>query len=147
LGIQGDELASLALAGALHNIGYLAIPEEVAFTNAELSEEKLKQIKKHTTEGARLLKKANLPEKIVRTAAEHHEYFSGKGYPGVKSGDEIHLFAKLCCIIDVYDAMRSVRPYEQDYPKTQVLELMKTMNGKFDPKLLDKFFQFEALLN
>ena len=106
-------------------------------------------MKKHPADGARrILKMKGLPKSsiLAAIAGQHHEHIDGTGYPRGLKGDEIHRFAKIAAIADVYDALTSERPYKKAYMPNIAYNIMHNINrGQFDSKLLDLFFNNVAL--
>jgi putative two-component system response regulator len=78
----------------------------------------------------------------AQIALQHHEKWDGSGYPGQLKGDEIHIFARIVMIVDVFDALTSERPYKKAFPLEKTVSIMAEGNGEFfDPTLLEIFFE------
>ncbi len=106
-----DELDVLTLAGLLHDVGKMKIPEKIIKKPGTLTKQEFHVIKQHTKRGYQILKNLPLDERIKNAALMHHERCDGKGYPEGLASDEIDDFAKIVAIADVYDALTSARVY------------------------------------
>ena len=98
-------------------------------------------MKKHPEKGYTILEKfGEVSNEIGIIVLQHHERYDGKGYPkGLKEG-QIHLYAKICMIADVFDALTSYRPYKEKYSTFDALKIMKNeMSKNFDPEFFEKF--------
>ncbi len=128
---------SLALASLVHNIGNIMIPAELLYKSTELTVQEKNTVDTHILHGATLLQSLKAPTEAVLTAMQHHDRFDGTGNSGRKGGNDIHLFARICSISDVFDAMTSNRPHQQNAltPK-QAVQRMIEMKGKFDPGII-----------
>ena len=116
-----EDLDTLTLAGLFHDIGKLAVPEEILNKTEALTEEEFALIQTHPLEGNRMLKRTNADPRICRAALQHHERFDGSGYPRNLSEDEIDDFAAIVAIADVYDAMTASRSYRRARCAFQVI--------------------------
>ncbi len=144
-----DFIYKLQQACLLHDIGKADIPERILLKPDKLTREEFDEIKKHTVLGAQALERAyqHLPKgDIFRMASDialyHHERWDGKGYPKGLKGDDIPLSAQIVAICDVYDALRSPRPYKPALPHEEsMLEIRHECGTQFNPALCDAFFQ------
>jgi HD-GYP domain-containing protein (c-di-GMP phosphodiesterase class II) len=125
----------------LHDIGKCAISEGVLNKKGPLTPTEWKIMKKHPEEGLKILKKNYaLSEEAEIIVSQHHERNNGGGYPKGLHGDNIHIFAKICQIADVFDGLTSFRPYRKKYSSFSALTLMKKeMYREFDPEFFAKF--------
>jgi len=132
----------LAQAAPLHDIGKVAIPDEVLLKRGPLTRPEFEVIKTHAAIGARILgggdcELLRLAEQIAYT---HHERWDGSGYPRALSGESIPLVGRLVAVVDVYDALISVRPYKDAWPVERAADHMRAQRGRhFDPQVLDVF--------
>jgi HD-GYP domain-containing protein (c-di-GMP phosphodiesterase class II) len=112
LGITGDELARIATGALLHDLGKLDIDQRLLMKDNRLSEAETREMQKHPALGfRRLCQQQDLCDGQLLMVYQHHERLDGGGYPvGLKS-DEIHPWAKICSVVDVFDALTSDRPY------------------------------------
>lgn len=108
-----EELDVLTLAGLLHDIGKMMIPDEVLQKNGHLTISEFNVIKTHVLHGNNILKSMNLDPRIAEVAMRHHERCDGSGYPGGYYSNQIIPFAKIVAIADTYDAMTSDRIYRK----------------------------------
>jgi len=138
-------------AAPLHDIGKVGIPDSILLKEGPLSSEEWVTMKKHCEYGAEVLRKASerLPFKSfldisINLAASHHERWDGGGYPAGLSGDAIPLSGRIMAVADVYDALRSRRPYKEPFDHEKAVSIIKEGRGtQFDPKVVDAFLQLE----
>ncbi|MFC1509159.1 HD-GYP domain-containing protein [Candidatus Omnitrophota bacterium] len=125
----------------LHDIGKCGVPLEILNKKGPLTNIEWKFIKRHPMEGCNLLKKQKeLTRETEIIISQHHERFNGNGYPKGLSGGKIHLYAKICALADVFDALTSHRPYRQQYSSFVALKIMKDeLQKSYDPKLFNLF--------
>lgn len=153
---------NLRMAAMLHDVGKVAISDTILKKPARFTDEEYSVMKSHTFIGARLFvnKQSEFDEIAQLVALSHHENWDGTGYPGHVDihdgqptkkdqngnaqglkGEEIPLFGRIVAIADVYDALSSQRVYKKAWSEEDVLAEMRKMSGtKFDPELLDAFF-------
>ena len=147
--LSKEDLSLITLGGLLHDLGKITVQAEILNKNRSLTENEFDIIRQHPTNGARrIVKMHNLPKPsiLAAIASQHHEHIDGTGYPRGIKGDEIHRFAKITAIADVYDALTSERPYKKAYMPNIAYNIMHNINkGQFDRKLLDTFFNNVAL--
>lgn len=137
-----EEVDILTLAGLLHDVGKMKIPEQIIKKPSSLTEEEFSVIKQHPQRGYQILKGMPLDERIKKAALMHHEHCDGGGYPHGLSGDEIDEFAKIVSIADVYDALTSARVYRGPLCPFEGFKIMRE-NGyeRFDSKYLFPFLK------
>jgi len=129
------------LAGRLHDIGKINIPEDILDKPEKLNASEWIKIKKHPESGFRIL--STVPEylDIANIVLTHHERFDGKGYPKGISGHDIPLESRIIGLADAYDAMTEERPYRMPLTEEEALkEIMEHRGTQFDPDVVDKFF-------
>lgn len=132
-----DQVKTLTLASLVHNVGKVCMPKEILYKAGSLSKEEWEIMCTHPTKGAELLVDLQASKEVILTAMQHHERMDGAGYPSRLLGMEIHPFARICSIADVYDALTNHSPYQQALGPSEAIQKMLTMNGKFDPKILN----------
>lgn len=140
LGLSHRECEMLEIISPMHDVGKIAIPESILDKPGKLTPSEWKIMQTHTTAGYKLLKSSNsdLTNIAAVIAYEHHERWDGKGYPNQKSAEEIHLFARITSIVDVFDALLSLRCYKEPWPIEDAVALFKREQGhQFDPQLVD----------
>jgi HD-GYP domain-containing protein (c-di-GMP phosphodiesterase class II) len=132
----------LGLAGLLHDIGKMAVPDPVLTKPSKLSDDEYAIVREHSQCGYDLLVASpDAPAIAAEVVLHHHERFDGTGYPHRLKGEEISLYARMGAICDVYDAITSDRPYSDAWAPGQSIEHMLESEGQFDPKLLDVFIR------
>ncbi len=141
LGFDDKELEALYWGGMLHDLGKIAVPEYILLKEGRLSEAEYLEIKKHPSYGADLLASVS-PEfgQIAAVVRAHHERWDGQGYPRRLKGDQIPLMARVITIVDVFEALTSVRPYRKPMSPGQALKYIRNGAGtQFDPNLVPVF--------
>lgn len=141
LGYSGVALKDLILAGLLHDIGKTQIPLEILNKPAKLTTEEMDMMKKHCKYGFDMIKDIRcISLGVAHGILQHHERLDGAGYPNRIAGEEIHAFAKIIAIADIYDAMTSERVYHsKDSPFTVVEMINHEAFGKLDPEICTVF--------
>lgn len=137
----------LQQACLLHDIGKVGIPDTILLKPGKLTREEFDEMKKHTSIGAETLRQAyprlqnnGILKMAIDIALSHHERWDGKGYPDGLKGDEIPLSAQIVAICDVYDALRSVRPYKPAFTHQEsMLEIRRECGTHFNPAICDAF--------
>ncbi len=141
-GCDEDTIFMLDLAGRLHDIGKIGVPDAILLKPARLNSAEIQIMRAHTTVGAELLAKSNvaqmqLAEEIARY---HHEWWDGSGYPSNISGNAIPLSARITALADVFDALTHKRPYKEAWPIEEALAEIASLSGRqFDPELCHIF--------
>ncbi|MDH4316875.1 MAG: DUF3369 domain-containing protein [Desulfobulbaceae bacterium] len=143
-GLKPAQLEILRLAAPMHDVGKVAIPDNILNNPGPLSDNEFEAMKNHAELGHDMLGASS--RKIMRAAAiiavQHHERYDGTGYPNGLKGDEIHVFARITAVADVFDALCSDRVYRKAYDMREVLKFFKGERGKhFDPGLVDIFLE------
>lgn len=142
-GLTNRELNLLTLASPIHDIGKVAIPDNILLKPGELTQEEFDIIKTHTSIGYNLLKSSNreLLQAASIIAHQHHERWDGTGYPQGLKGEEINIYGRIVSIADVFDALGSDRIYKKAWVMEDILKHFKKERGKqFDPNLVDILF-------
>jgi HD-GYP domain-containing protein (c-di-GMP phosphodiesterase class II) len=135
LGLSQGELRSLGLASLLYDIGKVKISEEILGKAGPLTADEWHTVKRHTEEGADLLKQLQLADKMPMIVAyEHHQRHDLMGYPEAVGNTEQHLFSKLVAVCDAYDAMTTMRPFRREIRPDKALAVLMQGRGKaYDP--------------
>ncbi|GAB4387811.1 MAG: HD domain-containing protein [Thermodesulfovibrionales bacterium] len=139
MGIGGDALYEIGLAGLLHDVGKIFISREVLEKKGSLSPEEWAEVKRHSVLGASYLSTLHdVPGLAIVAAFEHHMKFDGSGYPVCnRPGRRQHLASQIISISDFFDALRTERPYREALDLPSVLGLIKEGAGKdFNPALV-----------
>ena len=141
-GFTDEQCENLRKAALLHDIGKIAIPDNVLNKPARLTDEEYAVMKSHVTRGAEILKDFTLIEHVVEGARFHHERYDGRGYPDGLKGEEIPIYGRIIAVADAFDAMTANRVYRQKQDFDYVLgELQKNKGTQFDPELVDIFLK------
>jgi putative two-component system response regulator len=130
------------LAARLHDIGKIGIPDGILLKPDKLSQAERQIMQTHTTVGAELLAKSDVPhmQMAEEIARFHHEWWNGAGYPFGIGGTAIPAVARITALADVYDALTHRRPYKEAWPVARALEELQRLRGEqFDPQLTDLF--------
>jgi diguanylate cyclase (GGDEF)-like protein len=144
LGLSKEELEEIRLAGILHDIGKIGVPESVLNKPSCLTPEEYELMKTHAALGERILMplKVKAIARIGKMVRHHHERVDGKGYPDGLSGDQIPIGARIITIADCFDTLISERAYKRACPREEaILELEKGKGTQFDAVLLDAFLK------
>ena len=146
-GLSEEEVAKIRLAGLLHDIGKIGVPEEILQKPSRLTADEFEQISQHSVIGERILRPLIRDREILAMVRHHHERFAGGGYPEGISGEEIPLGSRLMAVADAYDAMTSNRPYRKALsPEEARRQLLQNRGIQFDPEAVDLFIQAEEKL-
>ncbi len=138
-GMDEDEADLLYMASPLHDVGKIAIPDSILLKNGKLDDEEMVIMKRHAEIGATILGNSERP--IIKTAAiiaaGHHEKYDGSGYPRGLKGDDIHIYARIVAVADVYDALMSKRTYKNSWSHDEAMQYLKEGSGThFDPVIV-----------
>jgi putative nucleotidyltransferase with HDIG domain len=147
LGIEGATLREFGLAGLMHDIGKVKTPSEILNKPDSLTEPEFEILKRHTVDGAEILKNTpEIPTLAPIVAFEHHLRSDGSGYPAGVARAQLNLGTTLCGIADVYDAMRSKRVYQQAHATDRILAVLQRNDGaQFDQRLVKRFVQLVGI--
>ncbi|MEA3512802.1 MAG: HD domain-containing protein [Campylobacterota bacterium] len=143
LGLDKLEAEMLMQASPMHDIGKVAIGDEILKKPLSLTKDEWDIMKTHSLKGYEMLKHSNRPLlKMAATIAyEHHEKYDGSGYPRGLKGKEIHIYGRITAVADVFDALGSNRVYKKAWSDEKIFDLFKEEKGKhFDPEIIDIFF-------
>ena len=150
------ECEEIEYAAPLHDIGKIGVSDNILLKPGKLSAAEWEVMKTHTTMGHAILKDSD--SRFIKMGAviafNHHEKFNGSGYPNGLAGEVIPLEARIVAVADVYDALRTTRPYKQGWSREDAVAYISTQAGKhFDPSCVDAFlsqqkkiFEFEEQL-
>ena len=142
LGLGDQEAESARIAGHLHDIGKIGIPDSIISKPGSLLPEEFAAMKRHPVIGAFLVKQVAHLSGFAPSVRSHHERWDGSGYPDGLAGEAIPLEARIICIADSFDAMTSARSYREQIDAQSAVDEMRRCSGtQFDPRLVDAFAQ------
>jgi HD-GYP domain-containing protein (c-di-GMP phosphodiesterase class II) len=141
-GLHGELIDRLGLAGLLHDVGRLGIPESILSKAAPLTPPEYKIVQMHAALSEQFLEKVEYLGDVLPAIRHHHERFDGNGYPDKLEGDDIPMLARLLTVADAFDAMTSPRPFRRPMSDVEALKELKREQGKqFDPILVEAFLR------
>lgn len=141
MNFEEKDTSNLLVASILHDIGKINIPEEILIKPAKLTNEEFSIIKKHSKDGADMLRKTAYAD-LADIIEQHHERIDGRGYPFGLKEDEILLEAKIIGVCDTFDAMTEDRAYRKAFSADFAMaELRKLAGVQYDPAVVEAFYQ------
>ena len=140
LGLPESEIERIRVASMLHDLGKLAIPEEILTKPGELNDPEWRIVSEHPKIGQVILEQAGALRDAATIVLHHHEWFDGRGYPYGLAGEEIPVGARIVAIADAYEAMVAGRPYRDAISHEAALRELRRHSGmQFDPELVQRF--------
>ena len=140
MGISDSDIGKLELLAVLHDIGKVAIPQDIIKKKGKLTPEERTIIEQHTVKGYRIAKSSAELEDIAEGILSHHEKWDGTGYPNRLKGEEIPLIARIISAVDSHDVMVNDRPYHKAMPEADAIAELKRCSGtQFDPDVIEAF--------
>lgn len=137
-----ERMAVLELAGHLHDVGKIGVPDAVLNKPGKLTVEEFEMMKAHPEIGEQIIRGIDYLEALVPYVLYHHERYDGKGYPKGLSGDAIPIEGRLLAVSDTFDAMTSSRPYRKQLDPERAIDEIKRCSGtQFDPKIVGAFLE------
>ncbi|RIK57227.1 MAG: hypothetical protein DCC63_14690 [Nitrospira sp.] len=130
LGLKDSDLERLRIAGLVHDVGKIGVPEAVLTKAGRLTREEFDEMKRHAAQSRQILSKIEFSDELNGLdfiAAAHHEKLDGSGYPDGLKGDEIPLLARILCVADIYDALTQTRHYRQGMTMHEALKQLDEM--------------------
>jgi len=141
-GLSDTELAQARWGALLHDIGKMGVPDGILLKPGPLTDEEWVAMKKHPAFAYEMLSPIGYLRQALDIPYCHHEKWDGSGYPRELKGDQIPLIARIFAVVDVWDALRSDRPYRAAWKEEKVREYIRSSGGThFDPKVVDVFMQ------
>ena len=142
VGLSEEEIVHAKRGALLHDMGKLGIPDSILLKNGQLTSKEWRIMKMHPRFAYDMLSGIDYLRPALDIPHCHHEKWDGSGYPHGLKGEEIPLAARIFAVVDVWDALRSDRPYRKAWTREQTLEYMLDQSGKhFDPKIVKTFLE------
>ena len=142
LGLPGEELVALSYGAYLHDIGKVMVPDKILGKSTPLTDHEWKEMHKHPDYGADMLSEKDYLAGAADVVRAHHERYDGTGYPHGIKGGEIPIGARVVAVVDTYDAITSIRPYQQALAREEAIrELEKNASTQFDPRVVRAFLE------
>ena len=141
-GLDAEQIDVIGRAAELHDVGKMAIPDEILTKSGPLSVEEWDLMRTHTLIGERMLSVAPALAPVARLVRASHERWDGSGYPDRLRGAEIPVGARIIAICDAYEAMIERRPYRDSISPAEALDELRAHGGsQFDPRLVEMFVE------
>jgi putative nucleotidyltransferase with HDIG domain len=145
MGISEDELVHVRRGALLHDIGKMGVPDQILLKPGKLTDEEWTIMRMHPVYAYDLLSPIAYLQPALDIPYCHHEKWDGTGYPRGLSGEQIPFAARLFALVDVWDALRSDRPYRNGWPADKVIEHIRSQAGThFDPSVVEVFLRLVA---
>lgn len=143
-GLPDGFVHDIAIAGLVHDVGKIAVPESVLCKQGRLTDEEYAIVKQHPERGYQILRALPDSTTILEGVLHHHERYAGNGYPHGLVGEQIPVAARIIAIADTFDAMSSTRTYRRALTRSDVLAEMRRLAGvQFDPTFLEAFLRVD----
>lgn len=144
LKLSKKEINDIYIAGLLHDLGKIGIPDTILLKPEKLDKDEFELIKQHSVLSGEIVKKLPNFSYLYKIVRHHHENFDGSGYPDGLRGEEIPLLSRIISVVDVFDALATARIYRTGLSLNKSIEIMKIMqkNSKFDPEIFEAFLEF-----
>ena len=141
LDLPAPDRDALRWGAYLHDAGKIAMPDAILFKPGPLTDAEWQVMRQHPTVGFEMLRGIpTLPSATLDVVLHHHEHWDGSGYPHGLAGEDIPLLARVFAVADVYDALRSERPYKPEWPHAAALaEVQRYAGTQFDPAIIEAF--------
>lgn len=142
LGLSDEEVVALKRGGYLHDLGKVAIPDSILKKHATLTEDEWQLMRQHPEIGENICRPLRSLRLVLPIIRHHHEHWDGTGYPDGLAAESIPLLARILQVVDVYDALRTERPYKaaQSHEDTYRTMLAEAEAGLWDRRLVEEFF-------
>lgn len=140
LGLSSEPLSALRIAGLLHDIGKIGIPDRILRKAGDLTDREREAMQQHVLLSERIIAGVPHVQEVLAAASSHHERFDGEGYPRGLKGDQIPLLGRILAVVDAYAAMTEDRPYRKALSREEAVgELRRCSGTQFDPAIVRVF--------
>ncbi|MDR3566030.1 MAG: HD domain-containing phosphohydrolase [Negativicutes bacterium] len=137
MGLSIEQKANLEYASKFHDIGKIAIQDQILYKSGRLDENEFLSMKLHPAYGAEILRELGFLDPVAEIVLQHHEKYDGSGYPSGLQGDQILLEARILSAVDAYDALLFKRVYRAELPREEVHKILDQESGThFDPQVV-----------
>lgn len=142
LGLPEEECEKIRISALLHDVGKIAIDDNILKKPAALTDEEFQVMKQHPQKGYKIMSQIRAMKEFLPGMYMHHEMVNGEGYPQGLKGDEIPLMAKVVAVADTFDAMTTDRPYQQAMKFEDAIALIKNFVGsRYDANVVSAFVE------
>ncbi|HLH05747.1 MAG TPA: HD domain-containing phosphohydrolase [Terriglobales bacterium] len=143
LGLSEEDLVALRRGGYLHDIGKITVPDDVLKKGSNLTPAEWDIMRQHPIAGENICRPLKSLRPVLPIIRHHHEHWDGSGYPDRLAGADIPLLARILQAVDVYDALRTARPYKPALSHDQAVKTMQeeAQRGLWDPQIVDSLFR------
>jgi len=140
LGISDDECEKIRISALLHDVGKIAIDDNILKKPAALTDDEFAIMKQHPQKGYKIMSQIRAMKEFLPGMYMHHEMVNGQGYPQGLKGDEIPLMAKVVAVADTFDAMTTDRPYQQAMKfEDAIAKIISFVGTRYDPGVVSAF--------
>ncbi|MBI5184680.1 MAG: DUF3391 domain-containing protein [Nitrospinae bacterium] len=140
LGMKKTDLSCIAMGALMHDLGKSQVPKSLINKPGKLTDEEFAHMKKHVNLGLEILRaQEDLSPRAMFAVTQHHEKLNGTGYPNRIGGDKIHLFGRICSILDVYDALTTERAYKKAFKPFDAAAFLAKNAEEFDKNIVKNF--------
>jgi response regulator RpfG family c-di-GMP phosphodiesterase len=138
LNLSNAAIGKIELAGLLHDIGMIGVPEDILNKTDKLTPEEYEEVKKHVFHSIKILEDIKQLKDVIEIVKYHHEHYDGKGYPYGLKGEEIPIGSRIIALADAWESLRSDRTYRKRMPEEEAFKIIEEQSGtQFDPKLVE----------
>jgi HD-GYP domain-containing protein (c-di-GMP phosphodiesterase class II) len=143
-GLDEEQAERIRVAGLVHDVGKIGVPEAVLCKTGKLTDEEYALIKEHPEIGYHILEDIPQLDDVLPGVLYHHERFDGRGYPEGRCGPDIPQIARIIGLVDSFDAMSSNRTYRAAMERARVMQELRANAGtQFDPELVEAFMKID----